>query len=92
MLWSIEQALRSNMQHRFAYWVRPIIAMQSYAKFNWPLPIRVSPRCCSLLRRISPVLPASLRIQIDGYRQVKIIKQRVGDKVRRFHYQWMRCC
>jgi len=80
VLWSIEQALRSNTCNTVFAWLGA--TDYRYAELRKIQLAAASQGIPAVLFRSSDALaqssPASLRIQIDGYRQVKIIKQRGG--------------
>ena len=80
VLWSTEQALRSNTCSAVFAWLGA--TDYRYAELRKIQLAAASQGIPAVLFRSSDALaqssPASLRIQIDGYRQVKIIKQRGG--------------
>ena len=80
VLWSIEQALRSNTCNTVFAWLGA--TDYRYAELRKIQLAAASQGIPTVLFRSSDALaqssPASLRIRIDGYRQVKIIKQRGG--------------
>ena len=80
VLWSTEQALRSNTCSAVFAWLGAI--EYRYAELRKIQLAAASHGTPAILFRSSGALeqasPASLKIQINGYRQVKILKQRGG--------------
>jgi cell division inhibitor SulA len=83
-LWAIEQALRSNTCSAVFAWLgathyryAELRKIQLAATSHGTLAVLF--RSCEALEQASP---ASLKIQIDGYRQIKILKQRGGRQIR----------
>ena len=80
VLWSTEQALRSNTCSAVFAWLGA--TEYRYAELRKIQLAAASHGTPAILFRSSEALeqasPASLKIQIDGYRQVKILKQRGG--------------
>ena len=82
VLWSTEQALRSNTCSAVFAWLGA--TDYRYAELRKIQLAAASHGTVAILFRSSEALdqasPASLKIQIDGYRQIKILKQRGGHQ------------
>lgn len=82
VLWSIEQALRSTTCSAVFAWLGA--THYRYAELRKIQLAAASHDTLAVLFRSSEALeqtsPASLKIQIDGYRQIKILKQRGGSQ------------
>jgi protein ImuA len=80
LLWSVEQALRSSTCSTVFAWLGA--TDYRYAELRKIQLAAASHGTLAILFRSSEALaqpsPASLKIHVEGYRQVKIIKQRGG--------------
>ena len=92
VLWSTEQALRSNTCSAVFAWLGA--TEYRYAELRKIQLAAAGHDTTTILFRSSEALeqasPASLKIQIDGYRQVKILKQRGGRQALPFLCQQMK--
>ena len=79
VLWSTEQALRSSTCSAVFVWLGlRTTAMRSCAKYSWQQPVTAHRLLFRSSEALEQASPASLKIHIDGYRKIKILKQRGG--------------